>query len=67
MEHLSGRPNTKKLTSCGQDEHHYYVVSSMQGWRNGNEDTSSAELADDVALFGVYDGHGGDLAHCEVY
>ena len=61
------KPKKQKFTSGGQDEHHCYVVSNMQGWRTQNEDTWSAELANDVALFGVYDGHGGALPQCELY
>ena len=36
----------------------------MQGWRRGMEDThiTIPNLADDVAFFGVFDGHGGILA-----
>ncbi len=34
----------------------------MQGWRKGMEDTHIAvALTDDIALFGVFDGHGGML------
>jgi len=38
-----------------------YGASSMQGWRNNNEDAMSClpDFTDDSALFAVYDGHGG--------
>lgn len=34
----------------------------MQGWRNTMEDSHIAnlKLTDDVSLFGVFDGHGGN-------
>ena len=36
-------------------------ASSMQGWRNAQEDAHSLEvgLTPNVSLFAVYDGHGG--------
>ena len=38
-----------------------YGLSAMQGWRRGMEDAhiSSIDIGDGVALFGVFDGHGG--------
>ena len=35
----------------------------MQGWRKNMEDAhvSITNLADDVAMFGVFDGHGGNF------
>lgn len=40
-----------------------YGLSAMQGWRRGMEDAhiSSLDIGDGVALFGVFDGHGGQL------
>ena len=37
----------------------------MQGWRKGMEDAhfAIANLGNDVALFGVFDGHGGEISY----
>ena len=38
-----------------------YGISSMQGWRRSMEDSHicSLDIGDGVAIFGVFDGHGG--------
>ena len=40
-----------------------YASTSMQGWRRSMEDSHIAnlELGDGLAIFGVFDGHGGIL------
>jgi serine/threonine protein phosphatase PrpC len=40
-----------------------YGISSMQGWRRSMEDShiSSLDIGDGVAIFGVFDGHGGTV------
>jgi serine/threonine protein phosphatase PrpC len=60
-------PVTAKETERGEANGFKYAVSSMQGWRVKMEDAHSLVGSlpipglEDVALFGVYDGHGGDL------
>lgn len=41
-----------------------YGLSSMQGWRRSMEDAhiSNLDIGDGVAIFGVFDGHGGKQA-----
>ncbi|CAM9344685.1 unnamed protein product, partial [Chrysoparadoxa australica] len=53
-------------TEVGEDDTLLYGVSSMQGWRRNMEDAHIAKLGlndttsgERVALFGVFDGHGG--------
>ena len=38
-----------------------YGLSAMQGWRRTMEDShiSNLDIGDGVAIFGVFDGHGG--------
>jgi len=40
-----------------------YAAVGMQGWRRSMEDAHIANLdiGDGVAIFGVFDGHGGKL------
>jgi protein phosphatase 2C family protein 2/3 len=65
MGQTLSEPVTIKVSDYGEDERHYYGVSSMQGWRVSMEDAHSAvlDLAPDtgkrIAWFAVYDGHGG--------
>lgn len=67
MGNFLDTPITEKESSVGEDErtHLSYGVSAMQGWRAQMEDDHVHILglpdAPDVSLFGVYDGHGGDL------
>lgn len=39
-----------------------FAFSEMQGWRNTMEDAHIAkvDLTDEVSVFGVFDGHGGE-------
>ncbi len=41
----------------------------MQGWRKNMEDAHVYELnlAPDVSLFGIFDGHGGILCFCAAF
>eukprot|EP01015_Nassula_variabilis_P009718 TRINITY_DN176_c0_g2_i1.p1 TRINITY_DN176_c0_g2~~TRINITY_DN176_c0_g2_i1.p1 ORF type:complete len:324 (+),score=75.97 TRINITY_DN176_c0_g2_i1:81-1052(+) len=56
-------PNKEKDTITGQNQSGTirYVASGMQGWRVNMEDAhiSYPNLTADCALFGVFDGHGG--------
>jgi protein phosphatase 1G len=56
-------PCTVKDSIDGADERFGFGVSEMQGWRKNMEDAHVSQLklpgAPDVALFGVFDGHGG--------
>lgn len=60
-------PITEKETDVGQDPEKkmYYGISAMQGWRAQMEDDHvqilSLPQVKDCSLFGVYDGHGGDM------
>jgi|TARA_B110000208_G_scaffold163483_1_gene200404 serine/threonine protein phosphatase PrpC len=61
-------PITEKETHDGEGLGLTYGLSAMQGWRSGMEDAHLARLGlsggDDAAraaIFGVFDGHGGDL------
>ncbi len=40
----------------------------MQGWRKGMEDAHLCvkNIGDDVALFGIFDGHGGTISSCSL-
>jgi protein phosphatase PTC2/3 len=62
-----------QITEFGGDDSLSYAISCMQGWRITMEDAHTAVLdlktSDDtetetdapkIALFGVFDGHGGD-------
>lgn len=57
------KPITSKKTTWGQNSAVKYSVCEMQGWRKYMEDAYIAELDipghPDIALFGVFDGHGG--------
>ncbi len=67
-EYLS-TPITDKDISDGENQkvrnpikqQYKFGACGMQGWRKNMEDTHVTELtlAPDVALFGVFDGHGG--------
>jgi protein phosphatase PTC2/3 len=65
MGQILSEPVTTKSSDSGEDKHHYFGVSSMQGWRVSMEDAHSAVLDLDpesnrrIAFFAVYDGHGG--------
>ena len=67
MGQTLSEPVTTKNSDSGEDERHYFGVSSMQGWRISMEDAHSAllNMAPDsdrhIAWFAVYDGHGGIL------
>mmetsp|Transcript_13371 Transcript_13371/g.25255 ORF Transcript_13371/g.25255 Transcript_13371/m.25255 type:complete len:446 (-) Transcript_13371:64-1401(-) len=56
-------PVTEKETSSGSGNGLEWAASSMQGWRQSMEDShiTMTELPgfSDLALFGVFDGHGG--------
>jgi protein phosphatase 2C family protein 2/3 len=58
-------PATKKYSQSGENDHFYFGVSEMQGWRISMEDAHALVLDLDEgkeesnAFFAVYDGHGG--------
>lgn len=54
-----GTPNKEKDSENGENDHFRYGACSMQGWRKSQEDAHIAHFIGDVALFGVFDGHGG--------
>ena len=59
------KPDTKKDSSSGESKsgHIKYAHTSMQGWRTNMEDAHvtipNLNLFQNVAFFGVMDGHGG--------
>ena len=55
------QPDTKKDSEFGGDNRLMYSATSMQGWRNNQEDSHIADikLPNGEAIFGVFDGHGG--------
>ena len=55
------QPNTEKDSESGSNDRMLYSATSMQGWRNQQEDAHVAELKlpNGEAVFGVFDGHGG--------
>ena len=55
-------PNTAKHTEVGEDNRFAFSCVSMQGWRNNQEDSHIADvkLPNGEAIFGVFDGHGGE-------
>ena len=55
------KPNTTKNSHDGESEKMRFGASSMQGWRMTMEDAdiAMADFDDGVALFAVFDGHGG--------
>eukprot|EP00392_Amoebophrya_sp_AT5.2_P000495 g496.t1 len=73
MGGLLDKPCKEKHTESGAGMGMEYAISAMQGWRKSMEDAHIAEFSDverssagtnkppktPVALFGVYDGHGG--------
>lgn len=68
MGNFLDTPITEKETEVGEDESKgfCYGLSAMQGWRSHMEDAHvqllelSPELSH-LSLFGVFDGHGGDM------
>ena len=56
-----GTPVKTKESEDGENEAVRFGATSMQGWRKSQEDAHIAHLdiAEDVNLFGVFDGHGG--------
>ncbi|ANZ76220.1 BA75_02099T0 [Komagataella pastoris] len=73
MGQILSTPNVTREQSSDQDEKLYYGLSCMQGWRVSMEDAHTTILdlwkqeknkklgkSDYAALFGIYDGHGGD-------
>ena len=54
-------PNTTKTAEDGENDILRYGVSAMQGWRMSMEDShiSIPDLDENIALFAVFDGHGG--------
>jgi len=65
MGNFLDTPITDKETEVGADEKLQYGLSAMQGWRAQMEDDHVQLLTlpglPDISLFGVYDGHGGDM------
>lgn len=55
-----GTPNKEKDLEDNSNAHFSYGACSMQGWRKTQEDAHIATfIEDEIALFGVFDGHGG--------
>ena len=56
-----GTPNTEKDSENGETDQFKWGATSMQGWRKSQEDShiANTSLPDGVAVFGVFDGHGG--------
>lgn len=54
-----GTPNKEKDSENGENEYCRYGATSMQGWRKSQEDAHIASFIGEVAIFGVFDGHGG--------
>eukprot|EP00331_Platyophrya_macrostoma_P024731 CAMPEP_0176439384 /NCGR_PEP_ID=MMETSP0127-20121128/19909_1 /TAXON_ID=938130 /ORGANISM="Platyophrya macrostoma, Strain WH" /LENGTH=300 /DNA_ID=CAMNT_0017823639 /DNA_START=53 /DNA_END=955 /DNA_ORIENTATION=+ len=54
-------PNREKVSEDDKNGKMRYGASSMQGWRVNMEDSHIAKfnIAPDVHIFGVFDGHGG--------
>ena len=54
-------PIRDKETETGQGNRFRYAATSMQGWRNSQEDAHVAkcDLEPNICCFGVFDGHGG--------
>lgn len=65
------KPNIEKNTTQGKHTNFEFVQSSMQGWRTTMEDAHicHTDIAPDVHLFAVFDGHGGSevARFCEKY
>jgi len=62
MGNYLAQPITTKETSHGEGNTHTWGCSCMQGWRASMEDAHICESElgfSDLALFGVFDGHGG--------
>lgn len=59
------KPLTDKSTHTGSAHGMKYGSSAMQGWRVNMEDADIAQIGvggfDKLCLFGVFDGHGGDM------
>ncbi|CAD8107983.1 unnamed protein product [Paramecium primaurelia] len=55
------QPNRNKTTTTGSGKSVIFAASEMQGWRNTMEDAHihRPDIAQDVSVFGVFDGHGG--------
>ncbi|KAG7878203.1 hypothetical protein KL905_003957 [Ogataea polymorpha] len=68
MGQILSQPVTEKTSEEGGDSFVAYGLSCMQGWRISMEDSHSTILnmndsnteEEQVAFFGVYDGHGGE-------
>ncbi|GMM28436.1 type 2C protein phosphatase [Martiniozyma asiatica (nom. inval.)] len=68
MGQILSHPKTEKSSEEGGDAFVAYALSCMQGWRVSMEDSHSTVLnllednkaANQIAFFGVYDGHGGE-------
>jgi serine/threonine protein phosphatase PrpC len=56
-----GQPNVEKESEVGEDSTVRYGATSMQGWRKSQEDShiAATDVAENVSVFGVFDGHGG--------
>jgi len=55
-----GTPNKEKDCQDDFNAKFSYGACSMQGWRKSQEDAHIASFLDDeIAVFGVFDGHGG--------
>mmetsp|Transcript_62221 Transcript_62221/g.122954 ORF Transcript_62221/g.122954 Transcript_62221/m.122954 type:complete len:370 (-) Transcript_62221:433-1542(-) len=66
MGNFLDTPVTEKETSVDRDGKVAYGLSAMQGWRAQMEDDhvqllSLSQELPDFSLFGVFDGHGGDM------
>ncbi|MCH0629853.1 protein serine/threonine phosphatase 2C family protein [Kocuria palustris] len=63
MGHLLSHPIEDKLIEGGSHSRVSYAVGAMQGYRMTMEDAHSVKINEEelVAIFGVFDGHGGKL------
>lgn len=68
MGQILSQPETEKHSEKDANKYLAYGLSCMQGWRINMEDAHATILSmnedgdDQVAFFGVYDGHGGEKA-----
>ncbi|CAD8077881.1 unnamed protein product [Paramecium primaurelia] len=56
-------PDRSKNTCVDETKYFIYASSAMQGWKGDMEDVHIhvCDFAPDISLFGVFDGHGGNV------
>ena len=62
MGEFLSTPNKTKHSESGEGGNLRFVACGMQGWRRSMEDAHIAHiniLSQNISLFGVFDGHGG--------